>query len=148
MTFGGFLCCSMVVYLRQDIIAMKQAILSADAPAPIGPYSQAIRFGDMLFVSGQIALNPETGDLETDNIEQETHRVLQNVAAILKAADMGFGDVLKCSVFVTDMNLFGRINTVYAQYFEGTTPPARELVQVAALPKFVNIEISVIAAKK
>lgn len=127
---------------------MKQAILSTDAPAPIGPYSQAIRFGDMLFVSGQIALNPETGDLETDNIEQETHRVLQNVAAILKAADMTFEDVLKCSVFVTDMNLFGRINVVYAQYFQGTTPPARELVQVAALPKFVNIEISVIAAKK
>jgi 2-iminobutanoate/2-iminopropanoate deaminase len=127
---------------------MKQAILSTDAPAPIGPYSQAIRFGDILFVSGQIALNPETGDLETDNIEQETHRVLQNVAAILKAADMTFDDVLKCSVFVTDMNLFGRLNVVYAQYFEGATPPARELVQVAALPKFVNIEISVIAAKK
>ena len=124
---------------------MKIPISTVHAPAAIGPYSQAIRHGNLLFASGQIALDPATGALITSDIEAETHQVMKNVAAILAAADLGFGDVLKCSVFVKNMHDFGRINAVYAQYFEGMTPPARELVEVAALPKFVNIEVSVVA---
>jgi 2-iminobutanoate/2-iminopropanoate deaminase len=124
---------------------MKKVILTDQAPAPIGPYSQAIAFNGLLFVSGQVALHPITGDLILDNIEVETHQVLQNVDAILKAAGSGLDKVLKASVFVKDINMFGRINAVYATYFNTDAPPARELVQVAALPKFVNVEISVIA---
>jgi 2-iminobutanoate/2-iminopropanoate deaminase len=124
---------------------MKKVILTNQAPAPIGPYSQAIAFNGLLFVSGQIGMNPATGDLILDNIEDETHQVLKNVEAILKAADSGFDKVLKASVFVKDINMFGRINAVYASYFTGYAPPARELVQVAELPRFVNVEISVIA---
>jgi 2-iminobutanoate/2-iminopropanoate deaminase len=99
----------------------------------------------MLFVSGQIALDPATGELVLDNIEAETHRVLQNVQAILEAAGSSFEKVLKASVFVKDMNMFGRINAVYGEYFNPEWAPARELVQVAELPRFVNVEISVIA---
>ncbi len=124
---------------------MKTAFSTANAPAAIGPYSQAIRHADLLFVSGQIAMHPTTGELLTADIESETHRVMQNIAAILQEAGLGFGNILKCSVFVKNMHDFARINTVYAQYFEGVVPPARELVEVAALPKFVNIEVSVIA---
>ncbi|MBL7804281.1 MAG: RidA family protein [Saprospiraceae bacterium] len=117
-----------------------------NAPMPIGPYNQAVAHGNVLYVSGQIALDPITGELELDDIETETHRVLNNVKAILEAAGSGMENVLKVSVFVKDMNQFGRINAVYAQYFPPELAPARELVQVAELPKFVNIEISVIAA--
>lgn len=125
---------------------MKKVILTQDAPAPIGPYSQAISFGSVLYVSGQIAIDPATGNLVTDDIESETHQVLKNLGAILKEAGITFEQVLKCSVFVKDMNMFSRINNVYSQYFTGQQPPARELVEVANLPRFVNIEISAIAA--
>ena len=125
---------------------MKQIINTPTAPMPIGPYNQAVAFNGLLFVSGQIAIDPATGNLVLDNIEAETHRVLQNLRAILEAAGSGLDKVIKASVFVKDMNMFGRINTVYAEYFAAETAPARELVQVAELPRFVNIEISVIAA--
>ena len=122
---------------------MKQIIPSA--PAPIGPYNQSTLFNGILFVSGQIALDPSTGELVLDNIEAETHRVLLNVRAILEAAGSSLEKVLKASVFVKDMNMFSRINAVYGEYFNPEWAPARELVQVAELPRFVNVEISVIA---
>lgn len=124
---------------------MKQIINTPAAPLPIGPYNQAVAHNGLLFVSGQIALHPATGELVLDNIEAETHRVLQNVQSILDAAGSGLEKVLKASVFVKDMNLFARINVVYGEYFKPEFAPARELVQVSELPKFVNIEISVIA---
>ncbi|MFM7153357.1 MAG: Rid family detoxifying hydrolase [Bacteroidota bacterium] len=124
---------------------MKQIINTPSAPAPIGPYNQSTLFNGMLFVSGQIALDPATGELVLENIEAETHRVLQNVQAILEAAGSSFEKVLKASVFVKDMNMFSRINAVYGEYFNPEWAPARELVQVAELPRFVNVEISVIA---
>ncbi|HMG16338.1 MAG TPA: RidA family protein [Saprospiraceae bacterium] len=124
---------------------MKKVILTSKAPAPIGPYSQAIYHNWTLYISGQIAINPENGELVTDSIEEETHRVLMNISAILEEAGMDFNHVLKCSVFVKDMNMFSRINAVYAQYFNSDRPPARELVEVSNLPRFVNIEISAIA---
>ena len=123
------------------------AIIKTDkAPAPVGPYNQAIIHNDTLYASGQIALDPATGDLITDTIEKETHRVMKNIEALLAEADLTFADVLKCSIFVSDIGNYGRINAVYAEYFDEETAPARELVQVAALPKGVNVEISVIAA--
>jgi 2-iminobutanoate/2-iminopropanoate deaminase len=125
---------------------MKQIINTPNAPLPIGPYNQATAFNGLLFVSGQIALEPATGELVLENIEAETHRVLQNVQAILEAAGSSLEKVLKASVFVKDMNMFSRINAVYGEYFQPAFAPARELVQVSELPKFVNIEISVIAA--
>jgi len=115
------------------------------APMPIGPYNQAVSIGNLLFVSGQIALNPGSGDLVLDNIEVETHRVLQNLQAILDASGSSLQQVLKATVFVKDMNMFSRINAVYGEYFKPEFAPARELVQVSELPKFVNLEISVIA---
>lgn len=124
---------------------MKEIIESANAPSPVGPYNQAIRTGNLLFVSGQIAIDPVTGNLKNDDIEEETHQVMNNLKSILEAAGAQFVDVVKCSVFVKDMNLYGRINAVYAEYFDEATAPARELVEVANLPKFVNIEISLIA---
>lgn len=126
---------------------MKKVIFTQEAPQPIGPYSQAILINGTLYVSGQIALDPNTGGLCMDSIEEETHRVLDNVGAILKAAGMEYSDVVKCSVFVKDIQQFTAINAVYSTYFSGQEPPARELVQVAALPKLVNIEISCIAVK-
>ncbi|MCO6460063.1 MAG: RidA family protein [Saprospiraceae bacterium] len=127
---------------------MKKVIYTEKAPAPIGPYSQAIAVNGMLFVSGQIPLDAESGQLITTGIEDETRCVLNNIGAILEAAGLTFSDVVKSSIFVTDMNNFGLINTVYAEYFTGDNPPARETVQVAALPKAVNVEISVIALIK
>jgi 2-iminobutanoate/2-iminopropanoate deaminase len=129
---------------------MKKIINTADAPAPIGPYNQSVAFNGLLFISGQIALDPASGDLVLDTIEAETHQVLENLKAILEAGGSSLEQVLKASVFVKDMNLFGRINAVYGEYFKPEFAPARELVQVSELPKFVNIEISVIAitAKK
>ena len=124
---------------------MKKAILTTNAPAPIGPYSQAIQAGDTIYISGQIAINPSTGDLITASIEEETHQVLKNVGAILDAAGLSYENVVSCSVFIKDMELFGRINAVYTTYFSTGIPPARALVQVSDLPKHVNIEISAIA---
>lgn len=126
---------------------MKQAILTNNAPAPIGPYSQAILAGNSLYISGQIAIDPATGDLISGSIEDETHQVCKNIGAILTEAGLSYSDAVSCTVFVKDMNLFSRINAVYAQYFSEGIPPARALVEVSALPKFVNIEISVIAIK-
>jgi len=125
---------------------MKKIIQTQQAPAPIGPYNQAVAYQGILFVSGQIAINPETGELVTASIEEETQQVMENISAILSAAGSSFDKVLKCSVFVKDMHDFGRINGVYAQYFDEANAPARELVEVANLPRFVNVEISVIAA--
>lgn len=124
----------------------KQVINTAGAPAPIGPYNQAIKAGSTLFISGQIALNPETGQIEKEDITSETHRVMQNLRAILTEAEMDFSDVVKTTIFIMDMNDFSQINEVYGKYFSGYFP-ARETVQVAALPKGVNVEISMIAIK-
>ena len=124
---------------------MKQRINTPDAPLPIGPYNQAVSHNGVLYISGQIAIDPATGDLVLDDIEAETHQVLRNLTAILEAAGSGLEKVLKATVFVKDMNQFGRINAVYGEYFKPEFAPARELVQVSELPKFVNIEISVIA---
>jgi 2-iminobutanoate/2-iminopropanoate deaminase len=124
---------------------MKKIIFTEKAPAPIGPYSQAVLKGNTLYTSGQIALNPKTGELVIDNIEAETQQVMQNMKAVLEAADMTFENVVKTTIFIMDMNDFGNINTVYASYFNEKTAPARETVQVACLPKNVNVEISMIA---
>lgn len=126
---------------------MKSIFKTEKAPAPIGPYNQAVAYGNLLFVSGQIAIDPSTGELVNGSIEEEAHQVLKNVGAILKEAGLGFEQVIKASVFVKDMHEFARINSVYAQYFKEDTAPARELVEVANLPRFVNLEISVIAGK-
>lgn len=126
---------------------MKTIINSKNAPAPIGPYNQSVLVGNTLYVSGQIAIDPITNALVQDDIETETHQVLKNLGAILKEAGMDYENVVKCSVFVMDMDMFSRINAVYGQYFKEETAPARELVQVAVLPKYVNIEISCIAVK-
>jgi 2-iminobutanoate/2-iminopropanoate deaminase len=124
---------------------MKQIVKTPNAPLPIGPYNQAVISNGTLYVSGQIAIDPATGELVLDSIEAETHQVLNNLKAIVEAAGSSFERVLKASVFVRDMNMFSRINAVYMEYFNPETAPARELVQVVELPKFVNIEISVIA---
>lgn len=126
---------------------MKKIITTPNAPAPIGPYNQAILSGNTLFTSGQIAFNPETGELVLDDIETETKQVMENIKAVLKAADMTFDNVIKSSIFISNMDNFGKINTVYGSYFNDATAPARETVEVARLPKDVNVEISVIAVK-
>ncbi|RKS20467.1 2-iminobutanoate/2-iminopropanoate deaminase [Flavobacterium endophyticum] len=126
---------------------MKKIIFTEKAPAPIGPYNQAVSFGNMLFTSGQIAINPETGDLVLDDIETETKQVMENMKAVLEEAGMTFENVIKTSIFIMDMNNFAKINTVYGSYFDEKTAPARETVQVAGLPKGVNVEISMIAMK-
>lgn len=123
---------------------MKKAIQIPNAPAPVGPYSQAILAGDMLFVSGQIPLNPETGQLEMDTIEQATHRVMKNIGALLSEAGLSFENVVKTSIFLKDLQDFQAVNAIYASYFQGL-PPARETVEVARLPLDVTIEISCIA---
>ncbi len=126
---------------------MKKIIQSNQVPAPVGPYNQAIEYNGILYASGQIAIDVATGELVLGNIEEETHQVMKNIKAVLAAADMTFENILKTSVFVKDMNLYSRINAVYAEYFNEDTAPARELVEVANLPKFVNIEISIIAGR-
>ena len=126
---------------------MKEIITTAKAPNPVGPYNQAILAGGTLYVSGQIAINPESGELVMSSIQDETHQVLNNLKEILLKAEMSFENVVKCSVFVTDMNQYSEINAVYAEYFRESTAPARALVEVANLPKFVNIEISLVAVK-
>lgn len=125
---------------------MKKIIATENAPGAIGPYNQAVIHNGVLYASGQIALDPATGELVQGSIEAETHQVLKNVGGILKAAGCGYEDVLKVSVFVKDMHQYANINGVYAEYFKPDSAPARELVEVANLPKFVNIEVSVIAA--
>lgn len=126
----------------------KQIINTSSAPAPIGPYNQGVRIGDMLFISGQICIDPATGKLNNQDIQQETHQVMHNLRAILEASDMSFHHVVKTSIFITDMNRFSEVNEVYGKYFDSnSTFPARETVQVSALPKFVNVEISMIAVK-
>lgn len=125
---------------------MSKRIIKTDhAPAPIGPYNQAVVAGDMLFISGQIALVPGTSDLDNQDIAAETHRVMKNLEAILKEASAGFGHVVKTTIFLSDMNLFSQVNEIYGQYFEGDHP-ARETVAVKGLPKNVNVEISMIAS--
>lgn len=125
---------------------MKKIVQTDKAPAPVGPYNQAIIHNGTLYASGQIAINPENGSLITSDIEAETHQVMKNIGAILEEAGLGYEDIIKCSIFVSDINNYGRINDVYASYFDEATAPARELVEVANLPKLVNVEISVIAA--
>jgi len=124
---------------------MKTIIKTAAAPAPIGPYNQAVRAGNAVYVSGQIALDPQTGELLKGSIEDETELVMKNLQAVLKAAGADFSNVVKSSIFVADMGQFARINSVYGRYFDVETAPARETVEVANLPKYVNVEISVIA---
>jgi len=126
---------------------MKKIINTPKAPAPIGPYNQAILTGNTLYTSGQIALNPITSELVMDSIEVETHQVMKNLKEVLAAAEMTFEDVIKSSIFISDMNNFSKINSVYAEYFDEANAPARETVEVANLPKFVNVEISMIAVK-
>lgn len=122
----------------------KTVIKTPDAPAPIGPYNQAILSGNMLFISGQICIDPSTGELKNKDVQEETHQVMHNLKAILQQAGMTFSNVVKTTIFITDMHQFSVINEVYGKYFEGDFP-ARETVQVSALPKFVNVEISMIA---
>lgn len=126
---------------------MSKRIINTDkAPAPIGPYNQAVLHGDMLYTSGQIAINPATGELEIEEIQAETTLVMENMKAVLAAAGMTFENVIKSSIFISDMHNFSKINEVYARYFDEATAPARETVEVANLPKFVNVEISMIAS--
>ncbi|MCO6149108.1 RidA family protein [Flavobacterium sp. NRK1] len=124
---------------------MKKIIFTDKAPAPIGPYSQAVLSGNTLYTSGQIALHPETGELVTGDIETETKQVMENMKAVLDAAEMTFENVIKSTIFISDMNDFAKINSIYGAYFNEKTAPARETVQVAKLPKNVNVEISMIA---
>ena len=124
---------------------MEKAIINTtNAPAPIGPYNQAVAAGNLLFISGQICLDPETGVLKNKDIQEEAHQVMHNLRAILQAAGMQFSNVVKTTIFLTDMNSFSVVNEIYGKYFESNYP-ARETVQVSALPKFVNVEISMIA---
>jgi 2-iminobutanoate/2-iminopropanoate deaminase len=125
---------------------MNQIIFTPEAPTPIGPYSQAVLAGNTLYVSGNIALDPVTGEMINENITEETHAVMKNMEAILRGAGFSFQDVVKCTIFVKDMGQFGTINEAYSQYFK-TNPPARETVEVSRLPKDFNIEISCIAVK-
>ncbi|WP_338733988.1 Rid family detoxifying hydrolase [Mangrovimonas cancribranchiae] len=126
---------------------MKRIITTPDAPAPIGPYNQATLVNNILYTSGQIAINPKNGELITEDIEAETQQVMQNLKAVLAAVDMTFEDVFKATIFVSDMHNFSKINAIYGRYFNESTAPARETVEVANLPKFVNVEISVMATK-
>ncbi len=124
----------------------KTIITTGNAPAPIGPYNQAVLSGNMLFISGQICIDPPSGELKNKDIQEETHQVMHNLKAILAEAGMDFSNVVKTTIFITDMHQFGAINEVYGKYFERDFP-ARETVQVSALPKFVNVEISMIAVR-
>ena len=130
-----------------NIFNMKKIINTKNAPAPIGPYNQAVLAGNTLFTSGQIAINPATGELVLDSIELETKQVMENMRAVLAEAEMTFENVVKTSIFISNMNDFSKINAVYGSYFNSETAPARETVEVANLPKFVNVEISMIAIK-
>lgn len=124
---------------------MKKIIQTNDAPSTIGPYNQAVQVGNIVYTSGQVALNPATGNLEVESIETETEQVMQNLKAVLTAANTNFENVVKTTIFITDMANFSKINAVYGKYFDEATAPARETVQVAGLPRGVNIEISMMA---
>ncbi len=124
----------------------KKIVRTDNAPAPIGPYNQAVQYGDMLFISGQIALDPQTGQLVQDDIQSETQQVMNNLKAILDKAGMDFSNVIKSTIFLMDMGQFALVNEVYGSYF-GDGAPARETVQVSGLPKGVKVEISMIAGK-
>jgi 2-iminobutanoate/2-iminopropanoate deaminase len=123
---------------------MKKVIFTKNAPAPIGPYNQAIQQNKTVYVSGQIAINPTTGNLEIDDLQQETHLVMKNLGAVLTESGMNYSNIVKCSIFLSDMGSFGIVNEVYGSYFTENFP-ARETVEVACLPKNVNVEISCIA---
>lgn len=131
----------------------KRIITTNNAPAPIGPYNQAVQVGNTLFISGQVCIDPSTGQLKNKDLQEETHQVMHNLKAILQQAGMDFMNVVKTTIFITDMNRFSEVNEVYGKYFDNNLSdnragfPARETVQVSALPKFVNIEISMIAVK-
>ena len=124
----------------------KTIINTKNAPAPIGPYNQAVVVNGTVYVSGQICIDPATGNLKNKDIQEETHQVMQNLKSILLEAGISFSHVVKTTIFITDMNQFSSINEIYGKYFDGDFP-ARETVQVSALPKFVNVEISMIAEK-
>ncbi|HET9825841.1 MAG TPA: RidA family protein [Chitinophagaceae bacterium] len=126
---------------------MEKIIVTAnDAPAPIGPYNQAVQVGNTLFISGQVCIDPATGELKNKDLQEETHQVMHNLKAILQKAGMDFSNVVKTTIFITDMKRFSEMNEVYAKYFDDNFP-ARETVQVSGLPRFVNVEISMIAMK-
>lgn len=125
---------------------MKKIIFTENAPAPIGPYSQAVMANGVLYASGQIAINPSTNELVMDTIENETEQVMKNIEAVLKEASMNFDNIVKCSIFLSSMDNFARVNAVYANYFT-SNPPARETVEVSCLPKSVNVEISFVAVR-
>lgn len=127
-------------------MSLKKIIFTDKAPAPIGPYNQAVLINGILYTSGQIAINPSTGELVTTDIETETELVMQNLKAVLEAANMTFDNVVKTTIFIMNMGDFTKINAVYGKYFDEKTAPARETVQVACLPKNVNVEISMIAS--
>jgi 2-iminobutanoate/2-iminopropanoate deaminase len=124
----------------------KIIVNTTDAPAPIGPYSQAVQFGNLLFVSGQVAINPETNNVEATDIASEARQVMENLKALLHGAQYDFNNIIKTTIFLTDMSLFGTVNEIYGSYFSGDYP-ARETVAVKGLPKNVNVEISVIAGR-
>ena len=124
----------------------KKIINTPSAPAPIGPYNQAVKVNGTLYISGQICIDPASGNMKNRDVQEETHQVMHNLKSILDAAGMTFSNVVKTTIFITDMNRFSEINEVYGKYFEGDFP-ARETVQVSALPKFVNVEISMIAVQ-
>lgn len=126
---------------------MKKIIKTSKAPAPVGPYNQAVLAGNTLYTSGQIAINPATGKLISSSIEEETNQVMKNLEALLAEVDMTFENVVKTSIFVKNMNDFAKINGVYGNYFNEANAPARETVEVGNLPLFVNVEISMIAIK-
>jgi len=126
---------------------MKKVIKTSKAPAPIGPYNQAVLSGNTLYTSGQIAIDPSSGELKNNSIKEETSLVMENMKAVLAAANMTFENVVKTSIFISDMRSFSEINEVYGSYFNEESAPARETVEVANLPKFVNVEISMIAVK-
>ncbi len=126
---------------------MKTIISTSKAPSAVGAYNQAVLAAGTLYVSGQIAIDPITGSLVLDSIEDETNQVMKNLGSVLEEAGMSYENIVKCSVFVSDMEMYSRINTVYASYFDEKTAPARELVEVANLPKYVNVEISCISVK-
>lgn len=127
---------------------MKKIINTEQAPAPIGPYNQAVLCGNTLYISGQIPIDPKTGELVSGDIRKETQRSMENLKAILAEAGMTFENVVKSSIFVKDMHQFAEINAIYGNYFDPATAPARETVEVSNLPKFVNVEISMIAVKQ
>lgn len=135
------------IELLDKKLYMKKIIFTEKAPAPIGPYNQAVLVGNTLYTSGQIALHPVTMELVLDDIETETKQVMENMKAVLEAAEMSFDNVVKTTIFIMNMGDFARINSVYGSYFDEKTAPARETVQVACLPKNVNVEISMIAIK-